>query len=221
MKLKSECKFFLEKLPEYMAGGFSTGERDRIEAHLSNCDTCRKDLVLAHTILEDEELYQWDPRGQKIKDKMAATYEWVRERCSELASQSWFSYVEPNAALAACAVRSEAVSAEPSIDYIRIVKDIGDVQAEIYVRKAEDDNICMKIRVLKDDQVVKSGRVTLKREGQKEMGRPLRRDTPYVVFDNLIFSQYHMDIIRYGSDGKQTCGFKFRVDHGGIDEQNT
>jgi hypothetical protein len=219
--MKSLC-IDLETLASYIGGTVSDEERDRIEEHLADCEDCRKEFVVASTILNDKELSENEGLSEKesrsmwakIKEKIAPVLQWTRALCSELTEAPWFSVFEPAPAMS----RGRSEARQPVVEYVYFSKELNEMlEAEMYIRKTEDEKACMKVRVTEEEELAKNVRLTLKREGKKDVSRPLR--DAYVAFDDLMFGDYHLVVIQYGKESKADYLLKFRIDKAGIDEQ--
>ncbi|QTA90861.1 Uncharacterized protein dnm_069230 [Desulfonema magnum] len=222
--MKSAC-IELETFADYLWGDISEQEIEDMEKHLSECDECRRLFAIANTVLKEEDSFDLEPLSEKkaqsvwqqIKGKIGTLYQWVRELPAQIAEYPWFNVFEP--ADAFTGVRSKKTPpAEQFIDYIRFVRDINELQAEIYVSKTGDASACMKIRVLKQGQQAKNVRLTLKKDGEKDISFPLRDNAPYVAFEDLIFGRYELLITQYRKEGKQSDSFKFKINGSGISE---
>ncbi len=224
--MKSAC-IELEALADYLWGDISEQEIEDMEKHFSECDDCRRVFAIANTVLKHEDSFDLEPLPEKkarsvwqqIKGKIGTLYQWVRELPSQLSEYPWFESFE--SADAFSGVRSETRPTEEQfIDYIRFVRDINDLQAEIYIARTGDVSACMKIRVLKQGQQAKNVRLVLKKDGEKDMSFPLRERDPYVAFENMIFGGYELVMTQYEKHGKQSDSFKFKIDKTGISEDD-
>lgn len=219
--MKSLC-IDLETLARYIGGTMSEEERNQVEEHLADCEDCRKEFVVARTILNDEELSECEPLSDKesgslwnkIKEKITPILQWTQSLYSELTENAWFLLFEPAPAMS----RGRSEARPPVVEYVYFTKEFSDIlYAEMYIRKTEDEKACMKVRVTEENQLAKNVRLTLKREGKKDVSRPLR--DAYVAFDDLMFGDYHLVVIQYGKGSKTDYLLKFKIDKAGIDEQ--
>ncbi|HHC24175.1 MAG TPA: hypothetical protein ENK58_01985 [Desulfobacterales bacterium] len=228
--MKSSCIDTI-MLARYIEGRITDEDRELTERHFSECDACRQDFLVASSLIADEDIPDPEPILQKesrtilqqlkhrLKEDVAALCEWIRVVPSELAVQPWFPYFESREAFSP--VRSAADTApdrELPMHYAYHKKTLNDLEAEIYIRKTADENASMKVRVTKGDDKAKNVRITLKQEGIRDVSRPLQHEN--VLFENLIFGNYHLVFIWYGKNQKQIYHFQFRLDETGISEKN-
>jgi hypothetical protein len=217
MELTAECKNFLDHLTEYLHGLLSSQKQYQIEEHLSNCDACREDLVMAYRMSKDEELTELEPAPEeesqsvwkKIKGKISSVLEWTKARGDELSQEPWFSLFEPEPL--SCTRSSDS---HFTVDYIHSARDISEgLQAEMYLTKSDRNRARMKVRVLKNGQKAKYIRLTLKQGNGREQSCPLREE--YVVFDDLSLDSYHLSV---SESGQNKWDYSFKLTETGVDE---
>lgn len=69
----------MESLEEYLSGALGSADRQRIEAHLSKCETCREELAA----IEDVSLLFEGLRREEAVEPAPGFYARVRERVGE------------------------------------------------------------------------------------------------------------------------------------------
>ncbi len=179
--MKSSC-MELDILAMYIKGSLSEQETDRFEEHLSECDVCLEEFVIANKHVRDKDLSEWEPVPEedalsvleKVNNKIKKFYKWITALPSELA-------LNPDFAL----VRSDTLS---PTDYVRLGKNMDDLQTDMYVEKTADNKVCIHARVRKENAIAKNVRLTFTGQENSIVSRLLKGD--YELFENLSFGSY-------------------------------
>ncbi len=183
--MKSSC-MELDVLAMYIKGSLSEQETDRFEEHLSECDVCLEEFVIANKHVRDKDLSEWEPVPEedalsvleKVNNKIKKFYKWVTALPSELA-------LNPDFAL----VRSDTLS---PTDYVRLGKNMDDLQTDMYVEKTADNKVCIHARVHKENAIAKNVRLTFTGQENSIVSRLLKGD--YELFENLSFGSYRLTV---------------------------
>ena len=209
--MKSRC-IEIAVLAKYIEGSLSDKGRDRIEEHLSECDTCLEEFVIANTLLKDHDLIECEPVSEEvalsalkslsIPKKLKKFYAWITKvLVPDSAGQPAFATVrKPDAA--------------SSVDYISIKKDMNDLQVEMYIEKTEDDKARIRVRVLKDNISARNVRLTLIRQGGVIVSRLLKKN--YVLFEDLPFGSYRFVVEQ---DALEKGEYLFKINEAGLNEE--
>lgn len=209
--MKSTC-MEIDVLAGYIEGRLSDKDRDRIEEHLSECDTCLEELVIADTLLKNHDLIECEPvseevalsalKGLNIPKELKKFYAWITKvLVPDSAWQSAFATVR----------KSDAAS---SVDYISIKKDMNDLHVEMYIEKTEDDKAMVRVRVHKDNISARNVRLTLIRQGGVIVSRFLKED--YVLFEELPFGSYRFVVEQ---DALEKGEYLFKINEAGLNEE--
>ena len=209
--MKSRC-IEIPVLAKYIEGRLSDKDRDRIEEHLSECDTCLEEFVIANTLLNDHALIECEPVSEKvalsalkslnIPKELKKFYAWITKvLVPDSAGQSAFATVR----------KSDAAS---SVDYISIKKHMNDLQVEMYIEKTEDDKTRIRVRVHKDNISARNVRLTLIGQGGVIVSRFLKED--YVLFEELLFGSYRFVVEQ---DALEKGEYLFKINEAGLNEE--
>ncbi len=209
--MKSLC-IDMETLAAYIGGSLSIEDREQMEKHLSVCDDCRKDFVIANILLKDRKLSGKPVSQEKarsvwhnIKEKITTTCEWTRAAISDPTLQRCFSFF--GAALSPARESGPA----SSVDYIQQARIIGDMEAEMYIQKTGNNIASLKLRIHKESEKPANIRVTLRREGKLVKSIPLTGD--YTAFESLSFGNYCLIL---GQDGEEKGDCFFEISEKGL-----
>ncbi len=203
----------MESLARYIGGTLSDDQKERAEVHFALCDECRQDFVSASRLINDEESAEWQPIPEaearslwkQFKEKIGKACQWTRAYASELIQQSQLAWAAP------ALVRGPE---SPALDYAYLGKNIGELRAELFVEKKGEDKVSVKVRVLHDNHRAEHLRLSLKRKGQRDISRHLKKD--YALFENLGFGVYRLALIQYRLN--KTWDYVFEVSEAGLDE---
>ncbi len=176
----------LGMLAKYIRGSLSKKDMDRLEEHISVCDACLEEFVVANSIMRDKELSEWEPVSKEaalslldvLNNKIRHFYEWITALPSELMLTPDFA-----------PVRSDAGS---PVDYVYLSKHMGELQTEMYVEKTAHDKVCFHARVFKENLGAKNVRLTFIRDEDAIVSRLLKDD--YELFENMLFGSYCLTV---------------------------
>jgi len=206
-------------IADYMGDRLSEPEREQMEAHLSECDECLEEFVLANAMLNDKELMEYEPgaadivrttlekMGENIKRKVS---EWV----TALSPPAWHSQY------ASAMVRSTG-TASPDIASMLVRKDINALQAEMYFEKTDSHRADISIKVFKDDEAVKNVGLTLLRDGRLVGGRHFLDRNDCAEFEGQPFGAYSLMLQNFSGAGERTPAnpYIFEIDNAGFHEK--
>lgn len=201
-----------ETLARYLGGELSEKAQEQVEAHLAECDACRKDLVVAYALTHDKNLPDPEPLAeasasqawQRIKEKseqaVGRIYHWIKASAPSLDSL-------PQPAM----VRSNA-SADLA-DYTEFEKEIDDLKLKIYAERTGEHQCRLELSVSQAGQITRNLRATLIQPDGTFVSRLIKAGTER--FDDLDFGEYRINLIQYASEKGNFC---FEIHADGIRE---
>ncbi len=223
--MKSHC-IDIDTLDAYIHGHLPDKKRDRAEKHLSICDECMEEFVLANILLSDSESDSYEPGPadaaraafQKIKEKVKHNFsewvagmslpQWLTDGTSPIRFQNRLAPV----------LRSPS-TASPT-DSIFIRKDMNGLQTEMYVEKADHENARLWMKVLRDNETAENISLTLLKDGKIPFARFLKDG--YVLFEKQPFGDYTLMLEGKAAKSKkwfQTDPYHFEINEAGFYEK--
>ncbi len=204
----------MDTLADYLAGNISAEEKERVECHLSECDECREDFVIANTLLRDDTLSPREAVPQttsqslweQIREKISTLCEWSLALPSEVSGQPWFDWIGT-----AQAVRSGNSS---PLEYALMSRDVDDLRAEIFVEKTAPDTADIIIRVLRDGEDAQNVRLILIQKGIPLVSRLMNSNSTHLR--NLAFGTYRL---AFAQNALEKGELFLTISEAGIDEK--
>ena len=196
-----------EMLVDYLEGRLSNDERTVMEEHLSGCDTCLEEFVVAADLERAEEDLQSDPVPagvtqaalnmissraltpsglviEKVKRTIKTLYIWLSDFFSPGIWRGWgFAQIRG----------SKKVVHK---DLIRLKKIFKEVEAEIEIEKKAENKTLIRVRLADDIKNKEEVRATLKK-GDREVSSNLFNRS-YAVFEDVPFGHYSITFSRNG-----------------------
>lgn len=194
-----------EMLVDYLEGRLSNDERAVIEEHLSDCDTCLEEFVVAGNLERMEEGLQSDPVPanvteaalhmissraltpsglliEKVKRAIKSLYSWLSNFFSPDIWRGWgFAQIRS----------SKKVVYK---DLIRLKKIFREIEAEIEIEKKAESKTLIRVRLSDDIRDKEEVRATLKK-GDREVSSNLF-NRGYAVFEDVPFGHYSITFSR-------------------------
>jgi hypothetical protein len=196
-----------EMFVDYLEGRISNDERTGIEEHLSDCDTCLEEFIVAGNLERAEEGFQSDPVPagvtqaalhvinsqtltpsglliERFKRSIKDLYAWLSIFFNPAIWRGWgFSQIRG----------SKKVVYK---DLIRLKKIFREIEAEIEIEKKGEDRTLIRVRLEGDIRNKEDVRATLKK-GDREISSNLF-NRGYAVFEDVPFGHYSITFSRNG-----------------------
>ena len=201
-----------EIIADYLEGRLSAEDKEAMDAHLSECDLCLEELVIAGKAIRDAIQLPAVPSG--VTEAAARL---VARRTTGIAQKGlkgsiaayagkisdYFHYSFPWR-LQHAAIRSSKTAAAP--DLVMIRKDFRKIEAEIEIEKTTGENKAhIRVKVARGQ---KNGiRVTLKK-GEREISSQLL-SAGYALFEDIPFSRYEVVFSTNGTE-LGTCAIEIK-----------
>lgn len=187
-------------LARYMEGSASAEEREQVEVHLADCDTCREEFVLASRVMrEGFSLVRMDGSPEYFQN--------IRGKLKGIIS-GWTEYLRPPIWLA------QIRNPEDPCPAVFFETEFNDLKAEFFVQRTgkHEGRVC--INIFGESGKTEDIRILVKREGGGTSARVLKQ--PQVCFDKTLpFGIYHI-ILR---QGKSEIIRSFEMNESGIYER--
>jgi len=199
-----------EMIADYLEGRLSAEDKEAMDAHLSECELCLEELVIAGKAMKDTAeapavplsvteaavrlvAKQTTGAAEKSLKESIATY---MERVSD-----YFRFSLPWRWQHAT-IRSSKVESAPDLVVIR--KVFKEIEAEIEIEKTGEDKA--HIRVKADGREKNGIRVTLKK-GEREISSQLLSGD-HVLFEDIPFGRYE---IAFSTNGSELGTYTFEI----------
>jgi len=192
-----------EILADYMAECLSPDDRNKIEAHLSDCDICLENFMVGSSLSsraassegEHVPAYVTQAAVSLVNALNTGPYDLLRKKAGIFVREAYSKisdYLEPvflkdNLVL----VRGGNAAYQ---DCVRVRKNFSGMNTEIEMEKMGEDNANIRVTRTDDTEENMNIRVTLKK-GDREISS-LRLDEDYILFQDIPFDSYHLVFIR-------------------------
>lgn len=196
-----------EMFVDYLEGRLSNNKRTKIEEHLSECDTCLEEFIVASNLERVEEGLQLDPVPagltqaalhvinnqslipsgsliERVKGSIKDLYTWLSAFFSPAIWRGWgFAQIRGS--------RKEVYK-----DLIRLRQTFGEIEAEIEIEKKGENRALIRVQLADDARNKEDVRATLKK-GDREISSNLF-NRGYAVFEDVPFGHYSITFSRNG-----------------------
>ena len=196
-----------EMLADYLEGRLFDGERHEIDEHLSGCDICLEDLMVARSLVRGGDSLELDPVPSQVtqaavslvnsqgsiwpgslRERLNRSIKGLHLRLSGLFSPTpWGEW-----RLAPIRGSKKVVSR----DLISLRKAFKGIDVEIEIEKTGESKALIRVKLPKNNSLGKRIRVTLKR-GEREISSHLL-DGGYALFEDIPFGHYGLTFARDG-----------------------
>jgi hypothetical protein len=196
-----------ERLADYLEERLSGDERAEIEEHLSDCEICLEEFMVARNLTRHEDRFHTDPAPSKVTK---AALHLVNGRGSLLSSAPWQGFKRlvkglrsrssgllspvPWGSWSLAPIRSSRRSVPKGLIHLR--KTFKGVEVEIEIEKTGKDKTLIRVKLPEDARQMKDVRVTLKKDEREISSYLLNRG--YVVFEDILFGHYRISFSRGG-----------------------
>jgi hypothetical protein len=187
-----------EIIADYLEGRLPPEDKEELDAHLSECELCLEELVIAGKASRAAAESPMVPSS--ITE---ATVGLVTRRTAGVAEKisDYFRYSFPWRWQQAT-IRSSKIAAAPDLVIIR--KVFKEIQAEIEIEKTGEDKAHIRVRVGERE---KNGiRVTLKK-GEREISSQVL-SAGYALFEDIPFGRYE---IVFSNNGSELGSYTFEI----------
>jgi len=199
-----------ERVADYLEGRLSAEDKEAMDAHLSECELCLEELVIAGKAIRDAAALPAVPSGVTegavrlvVGRTTGITKKGVKESiaaCAEKISD-FFRYSIPWRWQHAT-IRSSRTAAAPDLVIVR--KVFKEIEAEIEIEKTGQDKAHIRVKAGGRD---KNGiRVTLKK-GEREISSQLLSGG-YALFEDIPFGRYE---IVFSTNGSELGTYTFEI----------
>jgi hypothetical protein len=199
-----------EIIADYLEGRLSAEDKEAMDAHLSECELCLEELVIAGKALRDAAEAPPVPLAvtetavrlvagrapgaaeRSLKDSIAAYAEKISDYVRYSLPWRWQQ----------ATIRSSKIEAAPDLVVIR--KVFKEIEAEIEIEKTGDDKAHIRVKASRRE---KNGvRVTLKK-GEREISSQLLSGD-YALFEDIPFGRYE---IVFSTNGSELGTYTFEI----------
>ena len=199
-----------EIIADYLEGRLSAEDKEAMDVHLSECQLCLEELVIAGKAIRDAAELHAVPSGvtegavrlvarrttgvaeKGLKESIAAFAEKISEYFRYSLHSRWQQ----------ATIRSSKIAAAP--DLVMIRKVFKEIEAEIEIEKTGADKAHIRVRANKGE---KNGiRVTLKRV-EREISSQLLSGG-YTLFEDIPFGRYE---IVFSTNGSELGSYTFEI----------
>jgi hypothetical protein len=199
-----------ERIADYLEGRLSAGDKEAMDVHLSECELCLEELVIAGKAVRDAAEAPAVPLGvteaavrlvagrtpgaaeRSLKDSIAAYAEKISDYVRYSLPWRWQH----------ATIRSSKVESAP--DLVMIRKVFKEIEAEIEIEKTGEDKA--HIRVKAGGREKNGIRVTLKK-GEREISSQLLGGG-YALFEDIPFGRYE---IVFSTNGSELGTYTFEI----------
>ena len=213
-----------ETFMDYLEDRLSDKKRSEIEQHLTECDTCLEELIVAKKMMQEEDLMdlhqsEWGPvpenvTRQAIERVKALKKDSLFKRFSGLVNRLFFHYstkctdllwyLFPLRTPATATVRGKKKGIEE--DHLCIKKSFQDFEVEIEFEKQTQEQSLIKVRLVKNNMPTKPIRATLMRN-KREVSSCLINDSS-ALFEDIPFGHY---VLIFTQKGNQIGDYPFEI----------
>ena len=197
-----------EMLADYLENRLSEKQGSEMEKHLSDCDTCLEVVALAQSLLQDRHLTEFasvpaevtdaavqlvlsqDPFvSESLPERIEKALKDLPTKISALLNHRTWGELQPQP------VRGP--KRKVAKDLVLLKKTFQDVRTAIEIEKIGENKAHIRVKLLLDDTISQTVRVTLKK-GEREISSYLA-ERAQVVFEDIPFGRYSLTIARDGS----------------------
>lgn len=196
-----------QQLGDYIEGLLDENGTRLIEAHLSDCDVCRQELLIGNGLVRGggQGLSPVPERVTKsalglineiIPDKQASLSVKIKRSLNNIYSKivdymgpiPWFRW-----GFAPVRGKTQVITE----DLIHVRKEFKGVSAEIDIEKIEKNNTTIRVRLFKDKEGNNGIRITLQKN-DREVSSILTDSRGYALFDRITYGHYSLIFIKDG-----------------------
>ena len=199
-----------ERIADYLEGRLSAEDKEAVDAHLSECERCLEELVIAGKAMKDTAEAPAVPLGvteaavrlvakqttgaaeKSLKESIATYMEKVSDYVRYSLPWRWQH----------ATIRSSKVESAPDLVVIR--KVFREIEAEIEIEKTGEDKA--HIRVKAGGREKNGIRVTLKKWEREISSQLLSGD--YALFEDIPFGRYE---IVFSTNGSELGTYTFEI----------
>jgi putative zinc finger protein len=204
-----------ETFMDYLEDRLSERERSRVEEHLSECDACLEELVVARGVVRSGNLDQFDPVPKKVTERAIKTVKALEDR-PVLAKFSkmlkhrfseWtgsFSGLWTGYDLSLATVRGSKKIVSDDLIFIR--KSFAGFDAEIEIEKIGPDKANIRVMVKEKGRKGPPIRISLFKK-ERELSSYLG-NVSGVLFEDILFGHY---ILTFTRDGSKIGEYMFEI----------
>ena len=197
-----------EALADYLAGRLSEENKTVLESHLSDCNQCLDEMMVAEELIQDNELSGFDmvpPAVTEsaialVKGRTPPEHHTFRQRSAQILNQiaAWISAHTPFDWYSSDHL-APVRSSEKTItnDYFHVQKSFKEIITDIEVEKTEQKKACVRVNLVSDSKKENNIRVTLLDRNEREMASFLLSDG-FVLFEDIQFGHYRLAFVRSG-----------------------
>jgi hypothetical protein len=205
-----------EVFADYIEGRLSDAEKVEVEGHLSSCERCIEELVVAGSVFREEERFELEhvPDGvtkaavRLVQAQSAgggpSLTEKVKASLENLSAKVVDSFSFRPGGLQLEPIRGSKTRLDR--DLIQVKKKYRDFDVEIEMEKMGENKAHIRVKIPGMVEEKRPVRVTLKR-GEREMASQLLTD-PYVLFENVPFGHYSLTFL---TDGTEVGEYHFEI----------
>jgi len=205
-----------EVLADYIEGRLAKEERFEVEDHLSTCERCLDDLVVASSVFRGEALFECDSVPAALTEaavraiqrhgagscptfpqRVKRSLEDLSEKVSDLLT------FKPTG-LQLQPIRGSKTRLAK--DLIQLRKKYRDFEVEIEIEKISESNAHIRVKLPEPPAEKRPIRVTLKR-GKREVSSHLLSGA-HVLFENVAFGHYGLT---FSMDGVEVGEYHFEI----------
>ena len=196
-----------EMIADYLEGRVSHDERSEIEEHLSCCERCLDEFIVARNLVRGEDRFELDPVPSRVTQAAARlvssegliSFGTLRERFRRLIKGIYsrisdLFHLTPWGEWRLAPIRGSRRVV--SKDLIHLRKTFKEIEAEIEIEKAGENKALIRVTLPEDARQGKRIRVTLKK-GEREISSHLLNGG-YALFEDIPFGHYSLTFFRDG-----------------------
>jgi hypothetical protein len=206
-----------ELLADYLEGRLSDNERSKMEAHLSDCERCLDEFMVARNLVRGDDRSELDSAPSTITraavrlihSQASLSSDTLQERFKQLIKDLYarmldFFHLTSWGEWHLAPIRGSRRVV--SKDLIHLKKTFKDMEAEIEIEKTGKEKTLIRVRSPKDIEQWKSVRVTLIK-GEREITSHLLNQGS-VLFEDIPFGHYSLTFSR---DGVMLGKYLFKI----------
>jgi len=205
-----------EMLADYFEGRLSDEDRIKMEAHLSECNTCLETLMAVYGVVRRRSRFQLEAVPKEVTEAAVSlinrqTKVWCEPMIqmlkrsviglpfdkilSNLYSRISKFCTQPWAAWRLASIRGSGRTI--SKDLINVRKSFDGIETEIKIEKTGQNKACIRVESPEYDRRKNTLRITLKRDEREICSYLLNGD--YMLFEDIPFGHYSFIFIRDGA----------------------
>ncbi len=210
--MKNDC-LEIDMLSAYLEKRLSRDERDRVEAHLADCEACLEEVATATAALAEADRMRNTPAPMAAAQAALKT---IGERIGQTAARliEWVEGLAPPVWMRTYALQPVRSSAAGCAGSVLVRKQLNGLVMEMFVQKDSPEKVSMWVNVFDRKNSAKNVCLTLFRRGGSPQARFLNRD--YEMFEKLSFGEYKLVVEQ--NTHQKGC-YTFQVDAEGFYER--